>query len=444
MPAQARAGPVRPFQHFRLVAFFAGATALGILTGLLLLRVPEEPTQFTDFFWILVASVLVTGSIGFAGVFFHRLRVLGQKWRETEKYLLAIHRESQKYRALLEGAADILLIVDPETGRLREWNARARSELGLPAGDTLELSLSAVVHADDRARLDAAVREAAAAPGPASPLAGIRLAQNGGRALVADARIAGIALDDGRIVQVALRDVTLQKEMERRLQIHERLSSVGLLTAGVAHEINNPLEGIGNYLKLLEREDLASETRKRHLEQVHHGFGRIREIVRDLLRFARPTSETGQADLASVVANAHKLNSYSERFRDVRVEVAGLDRPILVVGDPGRLEQVLFNLLLNAATAMNSKGRIRVTARETTDARGAREHELVVEDDGPGILAENLERIFDPFFTTTQGTGLGLSVSYGIVQAHGGTLSAENRAEGGARFTIRLPWKDSS
>src|SRR6185503_1404116 len=130
--------------------------------------------------------------------------------------------------------------------------------------------------------------EAAAMKEPAAPLADIHLRGSGGRTLVADGRVAAIALDEARICQVSLRDLTRQKEMERQLQIRERLASMGLLTAGVAHEINNPLEGIGNYLKLLDDQGADPEKRRQHIEQVRHGFARIREIVRDLLRFARP------------------------------------------------------------------------------------------------------------------------------------------------------------
>jgi signal transduction histidine kinase len=356
----------------------------------------------------------------------------------------------------MEGAADMLLLVDPASGRVRECNARAREELGLAGGAPETLSLASIVADADMPRISAALREAASLPGSAASLAEIRLKGRGGRALVADARLAGIALEDEHIVQIALRDLTLQKEMEKKLQIHERLSSIGLLTAGVAHEINNPLEGIGNYLALLEREGADVETRRRHLELVRHGFARIREIVRDLLRFAPPAASAGEADLAAVVESALKLAGYSDRFRGVVVEVAGLERPLHVDGDTGRLEQVVVNLLLNAATAMDAangpatdsaigaatraKRRILIRARRgLSGERGASEVELSVADEGPGIQPGDLARIFDPFFTTTQGTGLGLSVSYGIVRAHGGTLAARNRDEGGAEFIIRLP-----
>jgi signal transduction histidine kinase len=292
----------------------------------------------------------------------------------------------------------------------------------------------------DRARFRAALARAESGAESQASLSEVRL-RSRDRTLVADARFAAIDFGGERVIQVSLRDRSKEKEMERQLQIRERLSSIGLLTAGVAHEINNPLEGIGNYIALLEKEELGDEQRARYLELVRHGFARIADLVRDLLRFARPAAGEGSADLAGVVDRALKLVAYTETFKGVDVERVGLDRPILVIGDSGRLEQVVFNLLLNAANAMGSRGKITIRAgRAAASDDGAAMIDLMVEDEGPGMQREHIDRIFDPFFTTSGGTGLGLAVSYGIVRAHGGTLRAENRSPRGARFTMSLPW----
>jgi signal transduction histidine kinase len=237
-----------------------------------------------------------------------------------------------------------------------------------------------------------------------------------------------------REAEAALRQLEQRREMERRLATAERLSSLGLLTAGVAHEINNPLEGIGNYLALLDRPDVPPEKHARYVNAVRHGFERIRGVVESLLGFARPGRAAGSADLRRVVEHAVELARFSKPCRDVTFDVSAGEQPAIVHGDEGALGQVLLNLFLNAGHAMKGRGRIAVTLSAAPDAVLVR-----VEDDGPGIPPESIGRIFDPFFTTGDGSGLGLSVSYGIAQAHGGSLAAENVSGGGARFTLRLP-----
>jgi signal transduction histidine kinase len=250
------------------------------------------------------------------------------------------------------------------------------------------------------------------------------------------------------LVRMSVREVELREaaryrekesRLERQVELSERLGSLGLLTAGVAHEINNPLEGIENYLALLDREGVAPEKRKRYVEMVRYGFHRIRDIVRDLSAFARPTVAEGSADLEAVVRRALKMVGYAKDLKHVEVELHGFDEGLVIPGDGGRLEQVFINLLLNAAKAQGGRGRILIGARRVPAGDGApRRVEVTVDDEGPGISPENLTKVFDPFFTTTDGTGLGLSISYGIIRAHGGAITAENRPGGGARFTLSL------
>jgi signal transduction histidine kinase len=355
-----------------------------------------------------------------------RLREIETRLRENEASLDAAVRESRRSRALLDGAADMVLVVDAATGAVIESNARAREELGSPA-------LLADLLSED----DAPLLRDVLASSTGGALTELRVRTTGGSVLDCEARLAPVDLGDVRAVHVALRDRTRERAIERELAVRERLASLGLLTAGVAHEINNPLEGIGNHVKLLGRADLSADDRARHLDLVRHGFERIRDLVRDLLRFARPAPPRGEVDLAVVVVRARQLASYSRQFRDIEIVEIGLDRPLRVVGDAGRLEQVVFNLLLNAAKATGGRGRIEIAAQRSIG--GSRTIALTVADDGPGIAPDQLERIFDPFFTTGDGTGLGLSIAFGILQAHGGSLAARNRPEGGAEFTLRFP-----
>jgi two-component system NtrC family sensor kinase len=386
-----------------------------------------------EYAWVIGSMAATALLLIVSGAFLLRLSVREVRLAEEGRYLERIRRESARYRALMEGAADMILIVSPERGVIREANGLARRALGLPQGEApLEAVLSPAHAATFRERLQAA------AAGGSAELPEIRLLGERGKEIPASGRLAAIDLGDERVVEVALRDLSREKEMERQVRISERLGSLGLLTAGVAHEINNPLEGIENYLALLEREGGDGARRARYLEMVRYGFRRIRDIVRDLSSFARPEVKGETADLAQVVERALGMVRYDHAFRTVEVERRGLDRPLVVPGDPGRLEQVFINLLVNAGRAMGSHGKVAIAARET---EGGAEPavEVVVEDEGPGIPEESLGRIFDPFYTTGDGSGLGLSISYGIIRAHGGDIRAENRPEGGARFTLRLP-----
>ena len=206
--------------------------------------------------------------------------------------------------------------------------------------------------------------------------------------------------------------------LDRRLAAMEKLQSLGLLAAGVAHEINNPLEGIANWLKL-GKIDKASE-----------GFERIRAIVSDLLRFARPEEESGTADVAASCRRALELARFAKGFRPTDVDTS-LPDGLHVCTSARTLEQVVLNVLLNAGAVSE-----RVVLTAHADAARAR---IEIADSGPGIAPADLARVFDPFFSRSGGTGLGLSVSYGLVRAAGGDLRARNDEGGGARFIVELP-----
>jgi signal transduction histidine kinase len=372
-----------------------------------------------------------------AGILFWRLSLRELRLRDEARFMERIRAESDKYRALLEGAADMIVLIEPGTLAIREANAMARARLGVGERDSRSL-LSLVAPADVERLRSALDSVPAVASGAA--VAEVRLIGDERQEIWADVRCATIAAAGESVLQVSLRDLSRQREMERQLRIAERLGSLGQLTAGVAHEINNPLEGIGNYLALLERETGDAQKRARYLGAIRHGFERITKIVRDLGSFARPGVEPGIADLGQVVTKATQLVHYGQDTKGVAINGPNLASPLLLAGDAGRLEQVFINLFLNAAQAMGGSGTITITVSPPVAPSPAMPFvEIAVEDSGPGIDEAILGRIFDPFFTTRQGSGLGLAISYGIIQDHGGTLTAANRAGGGARFVIRLP-----
>jgi two-component system, NtrC family, sensor kinase len=220
----------------------------------------------------------------------------------------------------------------------------------------------------------------------------------------------------------------------------EKMAAVGQLSAGLAHEVKNPLAGILGFAQLTRRSLSDPEAIKNNLDVIERETRRCTEIIGNLMRFSRQEpGERAALDVNSVVERAVKLVEHQLGLKNVKIErQLGSSLPHLL-GNANQIQQVLMNLLINAQQAMEPKGG---TARVRTFADQGR-ITLEVEDTGPGIPDELRARIFEPFFTTKpagQGTGLGLSVSYGIVRDHGGEIRAEKGADGrGARFVIVLP-----
>ena len=233
-------------------------------------------------------------------------------------------------------------------------------------------------------------------------------------------------------------DVTDRDELERRLVQADKLSSIGLLAAGVAHEVNTPLAVISTYAQMLAKQISEDEQKSKLLDKIAKQTFRASEIVNSLLSFSRTSpTEFVEVDVSKVIHET--LNLVEHQLQKSAIEVK-LDAPPAlppVKGNAGKLQQVFLNLFLNARDAMDGGGTLAIHVwSESGFAR------IDVSDTGQGIAAEHLERIYDPFFTTKaarKGTGLGLSVTYGIVREHGGTIEVESRIGAGSRFRVELP-----
>jgi len=235
---------------------------------------------------------------------------------------------------------------------------------------------------------------------------------------------------------VVWKDVTEEREVSRRLLQAEKMSAVGQLAGGVAHEINNPLGGILAFAQLMSREQRPPEDLE-SLGLIIDAATRAKRIVESLLRFSRrpKQDERGDVDLAKVAEDAMFL--LQSQLKDGKFEVQRKLAPAVCVGNANLLGQILVNLLVNALQAMKSQGRILV---ETSAGQGT--VALRVTDSGPGIPPDIAGRIFEPFFTTKpegQGTGLGLSICYQIAEEHGGTIRHEPAPGGGASFVLEIP-----
>ena len=244
----------------------------------------------------------------------------------------------------------------------------------------------------------------------------------------------------GRLIIVD--DITERVELEAQLSQADKLSSIGLLAAGVAHEVNTPLAVISSYAQMLSKQLQQDPQKGALLEKITRQTFRASEIVNNLLNFSRTSgTEFAEVDLNKIIQDT--LTLLDHQFKTTRIQVAdelAEDLP-LISGSPGRLQQVFLNLFLNAKDAMPGGGTLRII---TTNGDAV---SVAVSDTGSGIAQEHIHRIYDPFFTTKaapregqgKGTGLGLSVTYGIIQEHAGKIRVDSRPGEGTTFFLDFP-----
>jgi PAS domain S-box-containing protein len=239
-------------------------------------------------------------------------------------------------------------------------------------------------------------------------------------------------------ILVLIQDITEMKKMEERMLHSEKLSALARISAGVAHEIGNPLTSISSYVQILremEHDDFTRESLDTIAKHIH----RITDIVRQMSSFSRTKgSDLKRHNVRELVEMTLDLVKYDKRMKNIKVNVIIPEELPRVVVDETQLIQVLVNIVLNAADAMASGGSLDISAKKVE-----KEVEICTADTGPGIPPEHIEKIFDPFFTTKEkGTGLGLAVSYNIIKGYHGDIVVENRPGGGTIFKVRLPYHE--
>ncbi|MBM3696652.1 MAG: HAMP domain-containing protein, partial [Actinobacteria bacterium] len=236
------------------------------------------------------------------------------------------------------------------------------------------------------------------------------------------------------------RNEELKEFARKRIMQSERLAVVGQLAADVAHELNNPLQGIVTYAHLLLERLPADDPQRSSVEKISTQAARCATIIRALLDFSRPKKpQKKPANLCAVLEECFSLVEDRAIFHNIQVVRDYADCLPDAVVDPAQMQQVFMNLIINAAEAMGGTGRLTVVTRFDLDREMVR---IVLSDTGHGIPEEELGRIFDPFFSTKEvghGTGLGLAISYGIVKEHGGAITVESEVGVGTTFTIELP-----
>jgi two-component system NtrC family sensor kinase len=332
-----------------------------------------------------------------------------------------------------------ILVVDVE-GRITTWNSSLETMMGISRDRAVRRNIHEVLDKDLIETIQNVSGQDTWVLRETRHIYKYSATTEDGRPLTLNLSLAPFEAARGVITGtlIVLENVTERAHLEKQLLEREKLSSIGLLAAGVAHEVNTPLAGISSYAQMLIQQIPDNDPKHKLLEKIHIQTLRASGIVNNLLNFSR----TGDTNFREVDVNQvldDTLQLLEPQLRNSRVEIIrhyGQDL-IPAQGNASKLQQVFMNLILNARDAMPDGGKLTMQTRMV-------ETSLVIDfrDTGQGIDTENIARIYDPFFTTKdvgQGTGLGLAISYGIIQEHGGRIFVESRPNEGAHFTIKLP-----
>jgi two-component system NtrC family sensor kinase len=323
--------------------------------------------------------------------------------------------------------------------RVESWNSQMEVMYALPRSQAITRPLSEVFPA-------AFVEEfyrVRQTPGIHN-LYKFRLGTQSGESRVVNVAIAPLVTKNFSVIGrlIIMDDITERVELEAQLSQADKLSSIGLLAAGVAHEVNTPLAVISSYAQMLSKQLQGDPQRGALLEKITRQTFRASEIVNNLLNFSRTSStEFTAVDVNKVIHDTLALLEHQLKTSRIQVENELKENLPPIIGNAGRLQQVFLNLFLNAKDAMSNGGTLRVATLNGENVS------VVVSDTGAGISHEHIQRIYDPFFTTKvasregqgRGTGLGLSVTYGIIQEHSGKIRVESRPGEGTTFYLDFP-----
>ena len=367
-----------------------------------------------------------------------------QLYRRLESKINEFEKLKDFNQNIVESINIGIFAVDLED-RIESWNAQMEVLFARPRADALQQPLASILPHEFMLRFDAIRGDGS--PHGTHNLYKFRLALPTGETRIANISIAPLLTRSydvvGRIIQID--DITDRIELEAQLTQSEKLSSIGLLAAGVAHEVNTPLAVISSYTQMLSKQLRDDPRLSPVLAKITQQTFRASEIVNGLLNFSRTSgTEFVRIDLNQLVHDSAILLEHQFKTAQIRIESELSPDLAPVKGNQGKLQQVILNLMLNARDAMHGAPDSRIHIRTYT-ADGNTIVEIA--DTGAGIDPANLHRIFDPFFTTKtnpqpgqhKGTGLGLAVSYGILQEHGGKISVDSTPNEGTTFRLEIP-----
>lgn len=376
--------------------------------------------------------------------------------RALSGYVAVAIENSLLYRSELEKAQELsrlkefseniiesvnvgILVVD-SSGRITTWNSALEEMMGISRHRALDRSIYDVLDKDLIETIRNVIGQEHWELSDIRHIYKYSAATEDGRPLKLNISLAPFETAQGVVTGtlIVLENVTERAHLEEQLLQSEKLSSIGLLAAGVAHEVNTPLTGISSYAQMLLQQVPESDAKHKLLEKIRIQTLRASAIVNNLLNFSR-TSDTQFREVEINKCLDDTLQLLEPQMRNSRVEIVRNygENLAAAYGNASKLQQVFMNLIINARDAMPNGGRLTIQTRMVDTS-------LVVDfrDTGGGIAPEHIARIYDPFFTTKdvgQGTGLGLALSYGIIQEHGGRIFVESRLNEGTHFTIKLP-----
>ncbi len=355
---------------------------------------------------------------------------LGEEARRAERHLASV----------VESASDLVISTDL-LGRIVSWNTAAARVTGYEEADVRFRNISALCSESSRHDMSA-ILQRVPVDGRTEPVE-IELLSREETAIPISWVCSPMRDEEGNITGfVAVgRDLTERRKLEAQLFRSEKLAALGVMAGGIAHEIRNPLAVVSCAGEMLLEGRLARSERRECADKICRNVQRASGIIESLLRFARPSDRGGvlrRLDIVDVVRQAVNLVANQLKLSRIDLRADLPTAPVHVLGNEDLLQQVVTNLLLNAANAMNDRGGTVVLEIEPIDEFVV----LRVTDDGRGIPEVNLRNVFDPFFTTMpvgKGTGLGLSICYAIVNQHEGTIDIASVAGQGTTITVSLP-----
>jgi two-component system, NtrC family, sensor kinase len=366
-------------------------------------------------------------------------------YASLEEKIIEYERLKEFNENIVESINVGILALDPEE-RIESWNSQMEVMFALPRNEALHQPLEAVFPPE----LVEEYRRVKDQPGVHN-LYKFRLETRAEETRIANIAIAPLVSRDFRTVGriILIDDITDQTEMEGQLAQAEKLSSIGLLAAGVAHEVNTPLAVISSYAQMLARQVKGDAKLGPLLDKITQQTFRASEIVNGLLNFSRTSgAEYRETDINVIIRDTLTLLEHQFKTSQISVETSLMPGLPPILGNTGKLQQVFLNLFLNAKDAMTGAtvepGETR-TLRIATEVNG--HVSISIADSGSGIAPEHLRRIYDPFFTTKtarkdgqpRGTGLGLAVTYGIIQEHSGKIHVESQVGSGTTFYLEFP-----